>query len=50
VTLVEQVERLPRDAAASRLGLDPSCLTALVTLRGDPLADNGRRRLRSANC
>src|SRR5262245_30922034 len=28
VTLVEQVERLPRDAAANRLGLDPSRPTA----------------------
>jgi Glycosyltransferase family 28 C-terminal domain len=42
VTLVEQVERLPRDAAASRLGLDPSRPTALVTLREDPRADDGQ--------
>jgi hypothetical protein len=42
VTLIEQVVRLPRDAAARRLGLDPSRPTAVVTLRGDPYADNGR--------
>jgi hypothetical protein len=42
VTLVEQVERLPREAAAGQLGLDPSRPTALVTLRGDPLAENGQ--------
>jgi Glycosyltransferase family 28 C-terminal domain len=42
VTLVEQVERLPREAAAGQLGLDPSRPTALVTLRGDPLADDGQ--------
>jgi hypothetical protein len=42
VTLVEQVEPLSRDAAASRLGLDPSRPTAVVTLRGDPRADGGQ--------
>jgi hypothetical protein len=42
VTLVEQVERLPRDLASGQLGLDPSRATALVTLRGDPLADHGQ--------
>jgi hypothetical protein len=42
VTLVEQVERLPRDVASGQLGLDPSRATALVTLRGDPLADHGQ--------
>jgi UDP:flavonoid glycosyltransferase YjiC (YdhE family) len=42
VTLGEQVQRLPREAAAAKLGLDPSRPTALVTLRGDPLADHGQ--------
>jgi|SRR5262245_1998244 len=41
VTLLEQVERLPRQDAATQLGLDPSRPTALVTLRGDPLTDEG---------
>jgi hypothetical protein len=40
VTLIEQVEQLPRDGAAMQLGLDPARPTALVTLRGDPLADD----------
>jgi Glycosyltransferase family 28 C-terminal domain len=39
VSLLEQVERLPRQEAAMHLGLDPSRPTALVTLHGDPLAD-----------
>ncbi|SNR27001.1 hypothetical protein SAMN06265360_1017 [Haloechinothrix alba] len=33
ITLLEQVDRLPREAAAGRLGLDPDMPTALVTLR-----------------
>src|SRR4029450_1623060 len=38
VTLIEHVERLPREEAAKQLGLDPSRLTALAALRGDPAA------------
>jgi hypothetical protein len=40
VTLIEHVERLPREEAAKQLGLDPSRLTALAALRGDPAADD----------
>ncbi len=35
VTLLEQVDRLPKEEAALRLGLDPARPTALVTLRGN---------------
>lgn len=37
VTLLEQVDRLPRADAAAHLGLDPARPTALVTLRTDSL-------------